>query len=394
MLSRWLEPRHHGHTRPVTQEDTVSVSDSADEASASDAVDALAQRILEAALGAVDLLSIHIGDRLGWYRSLAEDGPSTATELADRTATHARYAREWLEQQAVTGLLDVDTSVPGTPRFSLPHAAADVLTEVTSLSYLAPLARMFAGSTGQLPALLDAYRTGGGVGWAQFGADARESQADMNRPWYERELAGALGSVPDLDDALRRPGTRIADLGCGAGWSTMALARAYPLARVDGYDIDEPSIAMAVANTGADVAEQVAFHAGTAALLPRAEFDLVFAFECVHDLPDPVAVLAAARNSLRPGGMTIVMDEAVADEFTAPGDETERLMYGFSLFVCLPDGMSHQPSAGTGTVMRPHTLKHYATEAGFTGFEILPIEGFGFWRFYRLTTSTTPAAAG
>ncbi|MFD1814916.1 class I SAM-dependent methyltransferase [Rhodococcus gannanensis] len=367
----------------------MSVSNPANSGSASGAVDALAQRILDAGLGAVDLLSIHVGDRLGWYRSLAADGPSTATELADHTSTHARYAREWLEQQAVTGLLEVDTSDPDTPRFSLPPAAAEVLTDATSLSYLAPLARMFAGSAGQLPALLDAYRTGGGVGWAQFGADARESQADMNRPWYERELAGALDSVPDLHAALRTPGARIADIGCGAGWSTIALARAYPQSRVTGYDIDEPSIAMAVANTGTDVAERVDFHAGSATVLPPSEFDVVFAFECVHDMPDPVGVLAAARRSLRPGGVAVVMDEAVADTFTAPGDETERLMYGFSLFVCLPDGMSHQPSAGTGTVMRPHTLESYATEAGFTGFEILPIENFGLWRFYRLTTTPT-----
>ena len=347
-------------------------------------VDALAQRILEASLGAVDLLTIHVGDRLGWYRCLAEDGPLSADDLAARTDTHPRYAREWLEQQAVTGLLDVDASDPPAPRFSLPPAAAEVLTDTSSLSYLAPLARMFAGAAGQLPALLDAYRSGGGVSWAQFGADARESQADMNRPWYERELPGALASVPDLDATLRRPGARIADVGCGAGWSSLALARAWPDARVDGYDIDEPSIAMAVANTGADVADRVTFHAGTAALLPEAEFDVVFAFECVHDMPDPVDVLAAARRSLRPGGTVVVMDEAVAHEFAAPGDETERLMYGFSLFVCLPDGMSHQPSAGTGTVMRPRTLQRYAAQAGFIRFEILPIEDFGFWRFYRL----------
>lgn len=351
--------------------------------------DALAQRILDASLGAVDLLSIHLGDRLGWYRSLAAEGPATAAELATRTGTHPRYAREWLEQQAVTGLLGVDdTGDPQSRRFTLPPAAAEVLTDTASLAYLAPLARMFAGSAGQLPALLDAYRTGGGVSWADFGADARESQADMNRPWYERQLAPALASVPDLDAALRTPGARIADIGCGGGWSTIALARAYPDARVDGYDIDEPSVRMATANAVA--VERVTFHAGDAAMLPEDTFDVVFAFECVHDMPDPVGVLAAARRSLRPGGCVVVMDEAVADEFTAPGDETERLMYGFSLFVCLPDGMSHPPSAGTGTVMRPDTLRRYGSEAGLTGFEVLPIADFGFWRFYRLTPPTPP----
>src|SRR5690606_19897201 len=113
-------------------------------------------------------------------------------------------------------------------------------------------------------------------------------------------------------------------------------------------------------------------------------FQAVFAFECIHDMPQPVEVLAAARRSLVPGGMVIVMDEAVADEFTAPGDDVERLMYGYSLTVCLPDGMSHRPSVGTGTVMRPATLRRYGQEAGLTRMDVLPIEDFSFFRFYRL----------
>lgn len=169
-------------------------------------VDALAQRLLEAALGCGDLFAVYLGDRLGWYRSLREHGPATAAELAERTGTDARYAREWLEQQAVTGLLSVDLppqrsgravqEPPDARRFPLPPAAAEVLTDEASLAYLAPLARMFAASAVQLPALVEAYRTGGGVSWAQLGPDARESQADLNRPWFERALAPVLAGVP------------------------------------------------------------------------------------------------------------------------------------------------------------------------------------------------------
>ncbi|MFD4183307.1 class I SAM-dependent methyltransferase [Rhodococcus sp. NPDC058514] len=349
--------------------------------------DAMAQRLLEAALGTADLLSIYLGDRLGWYRSLRADGPATPEELAARTDTHPRYAREWLEQQAVTGVIEV---VDGEPvRFTLPDAAAEVLTDGSSLAYLAPLARMFCAAAGQMPALLEAYRTGGGVGWAQYGADARESQAEMNRPWYELALPKALRSVSDLDALLREPGTRIADLGCGGGWSTIALAGAYPAATVDGYDIDTASAQLASRNGDShpDIAPRIAFHCDDAARLPASAFNAIFAFECIHDMPDPVGVLAAARLALAPGGCVVIMDEAVADSFDAPGDETERLMYGFSLLVCLPDGMNHRPTAATGTVMRPDTLRGYAFEAGFTGFEILPIEDFGFWRFYRLTAA-------
>lgn len=128
----------------------------------------------------------------------------------------------------------------------------------------------------------------------------------------------------------------------------------------------------------------VSFRAADAAALPEAAYDVVFAFECVHDMPRPVDTLAAVRRAVRPGGQVIVMDEAVADAFHPDGDDVERLMYGFSLLICLPDGRAHTPSAATGTVMRPDTLRAYAREAGFTDVETLPIGDFGFWRFYRL----------
>jgi SAM-dependent methyltransferase len=350
--------------------------------------DELAERVFGALLGTVDIMAVYLGDRLGWYRSLAADGPATAPALSARTATHPRYAREWLEQQAVTGLLAVEepTDDGDTRVYSIPPAPAEVMTDESSLNYLAPLARMFGAVGPQLTGLLEAYRTGGGVSWDQLGTDARESQADANRPWYELRLADALAGVPAVHDVLSVPGVSVADVGSGAGWSSIALARAYPGATVRGFDIDAPSVAMATTNaTEQGVSDRVSFTAGDAAAMPEGQFDVAFAFECVHDMPRPVEVLAAARRALAPGGFMVVMDEAVAEEFAPHGDELERVMYGFSLFVCLPDGMSGADSVGTGTVMRPSTLRRYAEDAGFTGFEVLPIEDFGFWRFYRLS---------
>jgi len=104
----------------------------------------------------------------------------------------------------------------------------------------------------------------------------------------------------------------------------------------------------------------------------------------LHDMPRPVEVLGAVRRAVRPDGLVVIMDEAVADEFTAPGDDLERFMYGASLLICLPDGMSSRPSAETGTVMRRATLERYAAQAGFKHVSVLPIEGFSFFRFYRL----------
>src|SRR5690606_19213050 len=196
-----------------------------------------AERLFGAALGAIDLLAIHLGDRMGWYRALAEHGPADAATLTAHAGGDARYATEWLEQQAASDILRYE----GEGRFSIPEAVAEVLLDHSSTDYLAPLARMIAAAAVQTPALLEAYRTGGGVGWDRYGADMRESQSDMNRPWFERRLAAALAGVPEVRDALAAPGARVADIGCGGGWSSIALAKAYPSLTVDGYDIDAPS---------------------------------------------------------------------------------------------------------------------------------------------------------
>lgn len=348
--------------------------------------EAVAERLFGAVLGTVDLMSTFLGDRLGWYRSLADDGPATASQLAERTGTDARYAREWLEQQTVTGLLHLDSDGAADERvFSIPPATAEVMTDQHSLNFLAPLGRMFGAVGPALPRLLDAYRTGDGISWAELGDHAREGQADANRPWFEHRLADAVAGITDLHERLARPGAQILDVGSGGGWSSIALGRAYPDATVHGIDIDAPSVVMAGANAqAAGVSDRVRFSHGDAAELPADRYDAAFAFECVHDMPRPVDVLAAVRRSLTPDAPLIVMDEAVADTFAPDGDELERMMYGFSLFVCLPDGRSSRPSAATGTVMRPDRLREYAQAAGFGTVEVLPISDFGFFRFYRI----------
>ncbi|WP_353808262.1 class I SAM-dependent methyltransferase [Agromyces sp. SYSU T00194] len=351
--------------------------------------DAFAERVFGSVLGAFETLSIHVGDRLGWYRAL-RFGPMNAEELAATTGTDRRYAREWLEQQAAYGVLEASAETgPGASerrRFTLPPAHAEVLTDVHSLAYAAPLARMFAAAARAIDPLLDAYRGGGGVSWAELGEDARDAQGDVNRPWFEQRLGPALAGVPWLHELLSRPGVRIADVGCGHGWSSIALAQAYPAARVDGHDIDVPSLEAAEVHAReAGVDDRVAFfRAGGEELAGAGTYDAAFIFEALHDMPFPVDVLRATRDALTPGGVVVVMDEAVGEEFTAPADEIDRIMYGYSLFVCLPDGLSTPGSAGTGTVMRPSTLEAYAREAGFGEVEVLPIEGFAAFRFTAL----------
>jgi SAM-dependent methyltransferase len=346
----------------------------------------LADRLLGAVIASLELAAVHLGAELGWYRALA-GAPATAPELAGRTGTDPRYAREWLEQQAVAGILTVDDvrAAPDDRRYALPAEHRAVLVDEDDLAYMPPFAHAALTFTRNVPRLLEVYRSGGGLGWAEMD-DARDAQAAANRAYFLGPMASRdLAGLPEID-AVLRAGGRLADVGCGMGWSSIGIARAYPQARVTGFDVDPPSVAAARRNAEqAGVADRVRFEVADVGSLPGGPpgFDVVTAFECVHDLADPVGVLAAMHAMARPDGVVLVVDERVAEEFTAPGDDVERLMYGYSLTCCLPDGLSTRPSAGTGTVMRPAVLDGYARAAGFGGVDVLPVDN-DFFRFYRL----------
>lgn len=348
----------------------------------------LVGRIFESGVGALDVFSVYLGEQLGYYRALREGGPATSVELAHRTDTVERYTREWLEQQATTGFLAVaePSAAPTERLYSLPAGYEDVLVNPESEMFVAPLGRMLAAAFSQSRRLLDVYRNGGGISWAEFGDDARTAQADFNRPFYQHSLVpGYVSQIPGLDEALKKPGARVTEIGSGGGWAAIAMARAYPDAIVEGYDIDGPSAELARTNAAdAGLTGRATFHHRDAADAGMdGQSDLVCAFECVHDMPDPVSVLRTMGRLVKPGGVVLVMDEKVGESFGNIGDLVERLMYGASLCICLPDGMSHQPSVGTGTVMRPDTFRKYATAAGFSSVEILPLE-HDMFRFYRL----------
>lgn len=350
--------------------------------------DALVERLFTAVLAAMDVQAAYLGDRLGYYRALAAGEALTSAELAARTGTAERYTREWLEQQAVSDILTCDDEPDGRARrYTLPAGHVEALTDELSPSHILPLAKFVASAGKRLDALAEAYRTGGGVSWAEHGTDVREAQAAANRPMFLGELGrDILPSIPDVD-AVLRAGGRVADVGCGHGWSAVGIALAYPGVTVDGYDTDAPSVAAARRNAAeAGVGDRVRFHLADPATAASAgeRYDAVFAFECVHDLPDPVGVLASMRTLAARQAPVIVMDERVAETFAAPGDEIERLMYGYSLVCCLADGMAHEHSVGTGTVMRPSTLRGYAVGAGFAGIDVLDVAN-DFFRFYRLT---------
>lgn len=361
---------------------------SAKEAPTADATQVLVDRLFNATVGALELASVHIGNRLGFYRALADGAATAPDDLATRTATAERYVREWLEQQAVAGFLTVDDvdAEPGARRYALPDAYRPVLVDEEDLNHLAPIATLAIGVLGPMAALIDAFRTGAGVPYDAYGADTREGIAAINRPMFVNLLASWLGSIPQIDERLRaHPPAQVADVACGSGWSSIAIARAYPDVIVDAIDVDTASIETArdaVAAAGLAGRVRPSVHDASDPEL-HGRYDLVTIFEALHDMNHPVEALRAARNMLAPDGSVVIGDERVAERFTAPGDEIERFNYGWSVAHCLAVGMLDSDSAGTGTVIRPDTVRSYAAEAGFSHVDVLPIEN-DFWRFYRL----------
>jgi SAM-dependent methyltransferase len=350
--------------------------------------EALVERLFESTIGTLELYSVHIGWRLGLYRALRDAESLTSTELASAAGIRERYAREWLEQQAVAGFLEVDDAdAPAEARrFRLPEEHAGVLTDPESQFHVAPFAPLVAGIGGALPHVLDAYRTGDGVPYERYGTDFRDGQGLINRPTFNAEMGDWLAASPAIHERLSSDTpARVADVGCGQGYSTVAIARAYPNVRVDGIDLDDPSIADAKAYAaGTEVADRVSFVTlDGGALSGETRYDLVTIFEALHDMSRPVDTLVAAREALAPGGCVLVVDERVAESFTAPGDEVERIMYGWSVVHCLPVALAEQPSAALGTVLREGTMRELAKEAGFASVEVLPVEN-DFFRFYRL----------
>lgn len=357
-------------------------------------IGAYADRIFETGLAALEAITISLGRELGLYDHLATDAGITAGELSAQAGIDPRYAREWLEQQASAGLVDVTAPNADADerRYGLSPAAQECLLRPDSLASVGPLIDLLPAVTRVFPATLaDAFRTGRGVPYADYAL--HDAQGGFNRPGFVNLLASEwLPAVSGLVERLSTSGARAAEIGCGEGWAAISLAKAWPDIHVDGFDNDDASIAAARKHaSAAGVGDRVHFEVvdvtrDLPARVSAGSYDLVLAFEMVHDLARPVQALTTMRRLAKPDAAVLVVDEKVAFDFEAPTDNpVERLMYAASVLHCLPVGMAETPSAGTGTVMRPATLTAYAQTAGFSTVDILPIE-HDFFRFYQLTT--------
>ena len=351
--------------------------------------EAMIDRLRRAASGTFELSAMVVGIRLGLYEALRVGGPATAAELAARTGTAERPIREWLEHGAVSGLLklEADSDEPAARRFSLPAAHAEALLDTDSLNYAGPMPVQVMAAVNSLPQVIESFRTGEGFAYGASGVDMVVSEGNANRPAY----LGPLGRdwLPAIADIharlLAEPPARIADVGCGLGWSSIGMALAYPKVSVDGLDLDAPSVEMARRNASeADVDDRVRFVVADAAATGLAgDYDLITLFESFHDMSHPVAILAELARLLGPNGSIVIADTKTSERFEVPPtDQFEAYHYGWSIMQCLHGGLQGG-GAGTGTVMRPDTLRRYAEAAGLGRVDILPIE-HDSWRFYRL----------
>jgi 2-polyprenyl-3-methyl-5-hydroxy-6-metoxy-1,4-benzoquinol methylase len=339
----------------------------------------------------MEAVTISLGRELGLYEHLAIDGGLTPGELSQRAGIDARYAQEWLEQQAAAGLVDVvvPDSDPAHRRFGLSVAAQECLLRPESLASVGPVFDLIPAVTRVFPGrLVDAFRTGSGIPYADYAV--HDAQGDFNRPVFTNLLASEwLTQIPGLTERLAGTDARVAEIGCGEGWAAIALATSFPDVEVTGLDLDEASIAAARKHAArAGVSDRTKFEVvDVTGELPEqfaGSYDLVLAFEMIHDLARPVDALANMRRLGKPDAVHVVMDERVAEVFEAPTENPiERFMYAASVLHCLPVGRADSPSAATGTVMRPATFTGYATQAGFSDVQILPID-HDLFRFYRL----------
>ncbi len=349
-------------------------------------VEDFAGSLFLACLATMELANIELGVRLGLYEILAGAGPLTAGELSKSAGIAERYGLEWLEQQATAGVVDVDdvSESASDRRFTLPNAHAHVLIDDDSEACMKPCSAVVPWVGKALDIMVEEFRGGAGAAFGLF--DLHDLQAAFTRPVFANHLTqNWLPALPEVQAKLTAGDrVRVAELGCGEGLAAITIAKAYPNATIDGFDLDEASIVVAQTQAAtAAVQDQVHFEVRDAAdSTLDGDYDLVLAIEMLHDVPDPVGILRTMKQLAGDRGTVLVVDERTDDAFSVPASEMERFFYCFSTLHCLAVSMQ-DGGAGTGTVMRADKVRDYALAAGFSSVDVLDVDHPQF-RLYRL----------
>ncbi len=307
-----------------------------------------------------------IGDKLGLYRTMASAGAVSSSELARRTGTSERYVREWLAAQAAAGYVDYD---PANQRFTLPPEQAVALADETSPACVLGGFQAMTAAARSAPKVLEAFRSGTGVGWHEHDGDLFQGTERFFRPGYAANLVD--GWIPALDGvaAKLQAGALVADIGCGHGASTMIMAHAFPASRFTGFDYHPASIEAArAAAMEAGLADRVTFDVAPATGYPGTGYDLVTAFDCLHDMGDPVGAAKHVRQSLAPEGTWLIVEPAAGDRVEENLNPIGQLYYSVSTLVCTPASLSQEVGLALGAQAGEARLREVVTAAGFSRF--------------------------
>jgi SAM-dependent methyltransferase len=327
-------------------------------------------RLLGALTGAATTAMVAVGDQLGLYRALADGGPATEDELADRTGTAARYLKEWLSQQAAAGFIAYRE---GDGRYVLPAEAAAVLAHEASPAFLAGGATITRGWFAGIDRLAEAFRTGDGIPWAEQDPAVFEGTERFFRPGYTASLTAEwVAALPGVADRLAAGGL-VADVGCGHGVAAILLARAFPQASIYGYDFHERSIQVARQRAAeAGLGDRIRFEPLGATAYPAGGFDLICLLDTLHDLGDPGAALAHARKALAPDGAVLVVEPAADDDYAANlASPMAAFGYAASTFQCTPGALAQPGGVALGAQAGPAAVRQLARDAGFSGFRLV-----------------------
>jgi 2-polyprenyl-3-methyl-5-hydroxy-6-metoxy-1,4-benzoquinol methylase len=326
-------------------------------------VEAFLDQILNEAGAAMNAALVRIGDALGLYRAMGDAQPVTAATLAQRTDTHQRYVREWLNAQAAGGFVAYD---PETDRYTLPAEHAIVLADEHSPFAQAGLFQAITASIRAEDRMIDAFRTGGGLGWHEHHHGLFHGVERLFAPAYRTSLVADW--IPALDgvEAKLEAGALVADVGCGHGLSTILLAEAFPNSRFEGFDVHAESIEVARGRAeAAGVADRVSFELARADAYPRRDYDLVAVFDALHDMGDPAGAARHIRSTLAADGTWMIVEPSAGDRIEDNFHPLGRLRYGFSTLVCTPGSLSQNGRAGPGTLAGGARLTEIIREAGF-----------------------------
>ncbi|MGP7999523.1 MAG: methyltransferase domain-containing protein [Streptosporangiaceae bacterium] len=307
-----------------------------------------------------------LGDKLGLYRALAGAGPLAPAELAERTGTAERYVREWLNAQAAGGYVDYD---PDTGRYTLPPEQTVALTDPDSPAYLPGFFQIAIGSVLDSPRIIEAARTGAGLGWHEHVTDVFDGCERFFRPGYNASLVSAW--LPALDGVVAKleAGAQVADVGCGHGSSTILMAQAYPNSSFTGSDYHQDSIETARRRAeAAGVADRVRFEVGPASAYTGTGYDLVTMFDCLHDMGDPVGAARHVHGTLKPDGTWMIVEPRAGDRVEDNLNPVGRAYYAFSTLLCTPASLSQDVGLALGAQAGAARIGDVAAAGGFSRF--------------------------